>query len=124
MNIEKSLNFLKPKIVEFEKTKAVKFNHIELQTMKNLYNELYGEVLNLSCRPCVIRCCEKLASYIRNEESLTRSKTKESIVKKPTSSPLNDMKMSELRNLAKELGVKVARSKKDLISNIENNVEK
>lgn len=109
MDIEKSINFVKDKVLEFEQTRAVKFDHIHLQTMKNLYKEIYGETLNLSCRPCVIRCADKLALYIHGNES--------------KESELTKMKMPQLRELARSMGVKVVRSKEEIIYNIENNVE-
>lgn len=114
MELQESLNFIKPKIMAFARTRAARFDQIELRVMNQIYKEIYGENLNMYCSPCVIKCADKIYNY------MTKGLQKNIVTE---NSDLENMKMPELRKLANTMGVKITVKKKDLIYNIENNVE-
>lgn len=114
MDIQKTIEFIKPKIMLFAQTRAARFEQVEKIAMKNLYKEIFKEDLNMYCKPCVVKCADKLHHYITNSDATE-------IV--DTSQELKDMKMPQLRELARTMGVKTAVKKVDMIYNIINNVE-
>ena len=85
---------------------------------KKELQDYYGKVfpkekkLNIRCSSCVARALKRLANNpgpVKEVQTETKSYEK--------------LSMPELREIARELGVKIPRSKADLIYNIENDVK-
>jgi hypothetical protein len=68
--------------------------------------------LNIRCSSCVIRALKRLSNNVFQKEN------------KADVTGYENLLMPELREIAKELGIKIPRSKVDLIYNIENDVKK
>ena len=71
--------------------------------------------LNIRCPACIARALKRLSNLKAEKNEVKNTSNNSNSLKK--------MKMPELREIAKELGVKIPRSKEDLIYNIENNVK-
>ena len=104
-------------IKKYAETKTYNMGERDKKELQNYYGQVFPKEkkLNIRCSSCVARGLKRLANI---PEPVKK-------VKKIESSPieLEDMKMPQLRELAKSLGVKVVVKKVDLISNIINNVK-
>ncbi len=107
------LEVIKPHIEKYAATKTWRMKHQEKLALKRVYADNGHGVLNISCGNCISKGLKILGTSNIETPVVVESKT----------SGLEDMKMPQLRELAKSMGVKVAVKKVDLINNILNDVK-
>lgn len=103
----------KKRVLFYKKNKSVRLTHRDKQELKAFYKDELNQTLNVHCNSCVKKGLEVLFNHL-NEEQTPEAKGVSSLEK---------MSMNELRDLAKELGYKNARSKEQLIKNIEDEIK-
>ena len=92
------------------------------QAIKRLYKEELNGTLNIFCSSCMTSGMKKLYKHLE-KKGVYNTAPEPTPEPTPTPQPsLQDMNMNELRELANVLGVKNARSRKQMIYNIENMV--
>ena len=106
------LEVVKPHIEKYAATKTWRMKHQEKLALKRVYADNGHGVLNTACGNCISKALKVLGSG-----------TIVSFLDEPDTADLQDMKMPELRELAKSMGVKVAVKKVDIINNILNDVK-
>jgi hypothetical protein len=107
------LEVIKPHIERYAATKTWRMNHQEKLALKRVYKDNGHGVLNTSCGNCISKALKVLGSGTIVSFSDEPDRVNN----------LQDMKMPQLRELAKSMGVKVAVKKVDLINNILNDVK-
>jgi len=117
------LDVIKPHIERYAATKTWRMNHQEKLALKRVYKDNGHGVLNTSCGNCISKALKVLGSgtIVSFSDEPDRNEEYDVIFDKVNN--LQDMKMPELRELAKAMGVKVALKKVDLINNILNDVK-
>lgn len=108
---------VKNHIEKYAKTKTYNMGERDKKELQHYYSQVFPneKKLNIRCSSCIIKGLKRLANSPEPAKK----------VKKVESTPieLEDMKMPQLRELAKSLGVKIVVRKVDLIYNIINNVK-
>jgi len=102
------IEMIQPHIDKYKKTKTWRLNSQEKLALKRLYKDSGRGSLNTNCGNCISKALKLLSSKQPKKEE---------------SNELFDLSMPDLRQLAKSLDIKSARSKEDIIHNIKNNVK-
>lgn len=103
---------IKNHIEKYAQTKTYNMGERDKNELRDYYAQVFPteKKLNIRCSSCVIAALKRLCNQPKVEQ--VESDYME----------IRDMKMPELRNLAKSMGVKVTVKKVDLVHNILNNV--
>lgn len=106
---------VKNHIERYAKTKTYNMGERDKNELRDYYAQVFPDEkkLNIRCSSCVIAALKRLS----NQPKVVEVPQVESEYIE-----IRDMKMPELRKLAKSMGVKVAVKKVDLVHNILNNV--
>ena len=104
---------IKYHIKKYAETRTYNMGEKDKKKLQDYYGQVFPKEkkLNIRCSSCVARALKRLASFKPEKEVQTDVTGYEKL------------SMPDLRVIAKELGVKIPRSKADLIYNIENNVK-
>ena len=108
---------IKQHIKKYAETKTYNMRERDKRELQAYYGQIFPKEkkLNIRCSACVAKALKRLANFKPEKEEVENTSN--------DSNSLKDMNMPELRELAKELGIKIPRSKADLIHNIINNVK-
>lgn len=100
-------------IKKYAATRTYNMGERDKKELQDYYSKVFPKEkkLNIRCSACVARALKRLSNNVSQKEN------------KDDTTGYEELSMPELRAIARELGIKIPRSKVDLIYNIENNVK-
>ena len=100
-------------IKKYAETRTYNMGERDKKELQDYYGQVFPKEkkLNIRCPACIARALKRLSNF-KPEKAVQTDVT-----------GYEELSMPELRDIAKELGVKIPRSKADLIYNIENDVK-
>jgi len=114
--MESKIEFLKPKLQSWHKTKSVSgFNMNYKNALSDLYKEYFNLTLNKSCSSCVSRALTKVANKVFSSKP---AKPANEII------DIESMNFNQLKEYAKSLGLPMRRSSAALREDIINHIKK